>query len=130
MGYSNIPFAVGWGLGNFISGYLYESLGSKVHFARQYLVETAGMAAAEVKDLPLEKAMAAMAATLNGGKGGTVEEATHLLWQAHHPWIVWVILGAVGLVATVAMMGYYLKTKDRGISSAAASAAASSESAD
>ncbi len=41
MGYSNIPFAVGWGAGNFISGFLYESLGSKVNFARQYLVGNA-----------------------------------------------------------------------------------------
>ncbi|MCX5797023.1 MAG: MFS transporter [Elusimicrobia bacterium] len=119
MGYSNIPFAVGWGLGNFISGYLYESLGSKINFARQYLEQTAGLGAAPVKALSSEKVMAAMAATLNGGKGGTVEEATRLLWDLHHPWKVWVILGAVGLVATLAMVGYYYKTKDRGISSAA-----------
>ncbi|MDD5629844.1 MAG: MFS transporter [Elusimicrobia bacterium] len=122
MGYSNIPFAVGWGLGNLISGYLYEGLGSKINFARQYLVQTAGLAAEQVKLMPSEKVMETMAATLNGGQGGTVEEATRLLWEAHHPWLVWVILGAVGLTATVAMMGYYVKTKDRGISSAALSA--------
>jgi len=122
MGYSNIPFAVGWGLGNYISGYLYESLGSKINFARQYLVESAGLAAAAAKDLPSEKVMDAMAAAMNNGKGGTVEEATALLWNMHHPWRVWVILGGVGLAATVAMMGYYMKTKDRGISSAAAPA--------
>jgi len=120
MGYSNIPFAVGWGLGNLISGYLYESLGSKINFARRYLVETAGWGAAQVKDLPSEKIMDTMAATLNGGRGGTVEDATRLLWRMHHPWLVWVILGGVGLAATGAMIGYYLRTKDRGISSAAA----------
>ena len=49
-----------------------------------------------------------------------LEEATALLWKMHHPWLVWVILGAVGLLATLAMVGYYFKTKDRGISSAAA----------
>jgi MFS family permease len=119
MGYSNIPFAVGWGLGNFISGYLYESLGSKINFARQYLEQTAGMGAEQVKALSSEKVMDAMAASMNGGAGATVEEATALLWEMHDPWRVWVILGGVGLLATVAMMGYYMKTKDRGISSAA-----------
>ena len=127
MGYSNIPFAVGWGLGNLISGYLYESLGSKINFARQYLVETAGLGAAQVKNLPPEKVMETMAGVINGGKGGTAEEATRLLWQMHHPWLVWVILGAVGLAATAAMMVYYMRNKSRGISSAAAPAAAGLE---
>ena len=120
MGYSNIPFAVGWGLGNLISGYLYENLGSKINFARQYLTETAGMGAEQARALPVEKVMETMAGVINGGKGGTVEEATHLLWQMHHPWLVWVILGAVGLAATGAMIVYYLRTKSHGISSAAA----------
>jgi MFS family permease len=113
MGYSNIPFAVGWGLGNFISGYLYESMGSKLNFARQYLTQTAAMTADQVKALPSEKVMETMAAALNNGRGGTVEEATNLLWQAHHPWIVWVILASVGLAATFAMMIYYVRTKNR-----------------
>ena len=29
MGYSNIPFAIGWALGNFIGGYLYQAYGSR-----------------------------------------------------------------------------------------------------
>ena len=120
MGYSNIPFAVGWGLGNFISGFLYESLGSKVHFAREYLISRLGQSPVDVAAIPQEKVMDAMTALMNGGKGATVEEATRVLWDLHHPWKVWVILGAVGLVATVAMVGYYYKTKDSGISSAAA----------
>jgi hypothetical protein len=78
------------------------------------------LGAVQVKSLPSEKVMEAMAATLNGGHGGTVEEATRLLWQMHHPWRVWAILGAVGLAATGAMIGYYLRTKSCGISSAAA----------
>jgi hypothetical protein len=117
MGYSNIPFAVGWGLGNFISGFLYESMGSKLHFAREYLSGTLGMSAAEAQALPSEKVMETMTGLMNGGQGATLDEATRLLWDLHHPWKVWVILGAVGLTATVAMMGYYVKTKDRGISS-------------
>jgi proton-dependent oligopeptide transporter, POT family len=117
MGYSNIPFAVGWGLGNLLSGPLYENLGSKVHFAREYLIHSAGMAAGDVAQIPQEKVLDVMTAGLNGGQGGTMEQANTLLWNAHHPWIVWVILGGVGLVATVAMAWYYQQTKHTGISS-------------
>jgi MFS family permease len=117
MGYSNIPFAVGWGLGNVLSGPLYEHLGSKVHFARQYLVDTLGMPAAEVAKIPQEKVMETMTSMLNGGQGGTLDEATALLWKVGDPWRVWVILGAVGLVSTLGMIAYYRKTKHSGISS-------------
>lgn len=124
MGYSNIPFAVGWGVGNLISGPLYENLGSKIHFAREYLTNQLGMAASDVAKIPQEKVMETMTSLMNGGKGATMEEATKVLWDLHHPWKVWVILGAVGFIATVAMMGYYVKTKATGISSKAQETAA------
>jgi MFS family permease len=116
MGYSNIPFAVGWGLGNAVSGKLYDHLGSKIHFAREYLINTIGMARTEVTNLPQDKVMDVMAAKLNGGSGATVEQATKLLWNLHHPWIVWVILGGVGAISTVAMLIYYMITKRRNTS--------------
>ena len=117
MGYSNIPFAVGWGLGNLVSGFLYESLGSKIHFARRYLVEHLGQSAADVAGLPSEKVMEVLTGLMNGGQGATIEEANKILWDLHHPWKVWVILGAVGLAATAAMVAYYMKTKNQGIPS-------------
>lgn len=117
MGYSNIPFAVGWGLGNFISGFLYESLGSKMNFARQYLVENLGMAKAQVDQIPLENVMATLASKMNGGQGASLDEATRVLWDLHHPYLVWIVLGALGLISTLAMVGYYMKTKHTGISS-------------
>ena len=33
MGYSNIPYAIGWGLGNLVSGFLYDEISSKVVLA-------------------------------------------------------------------------------------------------
>ena len=117
MGYSNIPFAVGWGLGNQISGPLYEHLGSKIHFARDYLVSHLGLSQTDAANIPLENVMETMASKMNGGQGATLEEATRLLWDMHHPWIVWVILGGIGLISTIAMVGYYMKTKHTGISS-------------
>lgn len=117
MGYSNIPFAVGWGVGNAISGKLYENLGSKIAFAREYLVSHLGLSQTDAASIPLEKVMETMASKMNGGQGATIDEATRLLWDMHHPWIVWVILGSIGLLSTIAMVGYYMKTKHTGISS-------------
>jgi MFS family permease len=117
MGYSNIPFAVGWGVGNLISGFLYESLGSKINFARQYLVNQLGMNPADAEAIPTENVMDTMASLMNGGQGVHVDEATRVLWEMHDPWMVWVILGALGAVSTLFMVGYYFKTKHTGISS-------------
>jgi MFS family permease len=117
MGYSNIPFAVGWGLGNLVSGVLYEHLGSKIHFAREYLVQALGMSESQVAQIPQEKVMETLTSLLNGGKGGTVEQANQILWDLHHPWKIWVWLGSVGLLATILMVGYYYRTKSTGISS-------------
>jgi MFS family permease len=109
MGYSNIPFAVGWGVGNWISGILYDKLGSKVHLASNYLVEHVHMNATDVAAMPQDSVMTIMARTLNGGQGGTLDAATKVLWDLNHPWIVWVILGGIGGVSTIGMLLYYLK---------------------
>jgi MFS family permease len=111
MGYSNIPFAIGWAGGNLVSGYLYDHLGSKLNFARQYLVQQAGMSPADAAAVPQEKVMETMASVMNGGAGATVDDATRLLWNAHHPWIVWAILTAVGVVSTGFMIVYYFRTR-------------------
>ncbi len=117
MGYSNIPFAVGWALGNLVSGYLYESLGSKMNFARQYLVSHLGTSPADAANIPTEKVMDTMASMMNGGAGASVADATRVLWHMHHPWIVWAILTGIGTVATVLMVFYYLKTRGQSLTS-------------
>lgn len=37
MGYSNIPFAIGWALGNFVGGYFYQAYGARDTLAMQHL---------------------------------------------------------------------------------------------
>ncbi|MBU1707742.1 MFS transporter [bacterium] len=117
MGYSNIPFAIGWALGNLISGYLYENLGSKINFARQYLVSHLGMSSTDAAAVPQEKVMDTMASMMNGGVGASVDDATRLLWSMHHPWIVWAILTCVGLISTILMVIYYFNTRGQSLTS-------------
>jgi len=75
MGYSNIPFAIGWGLGNFVSGVLYENTGSKETLARQYLVQAYSLPPELVgnkKAFPGEQVVPSLAYILETGDAATV----------------------------------------------------------
>jgi hypothetical protein len=39
------------------------------------------------------------------------------LWNMHHPWIVWVILTAIGTISTVFMVIYYFRTRGQSLTS-------------
>ena len=152
MGYSNIPFAIGWALGNKVGGMLYDSLASKFDLARVYLIDMLRLNpdfAHSEELLPSSQVMETMAHLQNGGDPETlaagvrdlhaqvnweslstadaaakiqeiyaevmgridpelVRGATQTLWDLHHPYMVWVYLGAIGLVGTVGMIGFYI----------------------
>ncbi len=40
LGYSNVPFAIGWLLGSLIGGYVYDSYGARDHLALKHIVKT------------------------------------------------------------------------------------------
>lgn len=57
MGFSNIPFAIGWSLGNMISGPLYEGLASKATLARSWLVKHGNVSAESLENVKLDELM-------------------------------------------------------------------------
>ena len=82
MGYANIPFAIGWALGNLISGPLYENIGSKFNLARDYMIHTLGMNAELVSNkdaLPNDQVMESMAYVMQTGDSGAVHGAVETL---------------------------------------------------
>jgi hypothetical protein len=155
MGYSNIPFAVGWGCGGFLGGFIYEAIANKAKLAREYLINHLGVDEAFALDeklLPKERVMEAMAylrdggaasdirqaaeafwsklpdvkvlgeeqskeflasldAVLGGQTTASVREATQVLWDMHHPYMVWYYLGALGLLGTAGMILFYFATR-------------------
>ncbi len=155
MGYLNIPTAIGWGVGNFLAGYLYKHLGSKFRLAREYLIDNLGMTREFVENkanLPKDRVMETLARALESGDGASlqrgmqdvlaqvdwkavpaeelskklvstldqvlavgdpasVQQATQLLWDLHHPYQVWIYLGAIGLLGTIGMIYFYRATK-------------------
>ncbi|MFH1463558.1 MAG: MFS transporter [Pseudomonadota bacterium] len=103
MGYSNIPFAIGWAVGNWMSGPLYDVFSSRSHLASKWLAAQ-GVAVAEGAD-----PVALMVTKL--GPEATTYDATQVLWDAYHPWIIWVMLGAVGALSVVGMVWTYLQAQ-------------------
>lgn len=107
MGYSSIPFAVGWAGGSALGGFLYQEHASKIALARRYLVDEIGMDPNRVMDearLATEDVLGLLASRL----GTDVTHATRILWERFDPWMVWCYLGAIGAVATVGMVAFYV----------------------
>ncbi|NOZ85289.1 MAG: peptide MFS transporter [Deltaproteobacteria bacterium] len=107
MGYSNMPFAFGWGIGNFVSGPLYDAFSSKAELAKNYLVEHLNMTTAQVQALSPSDIIP----TLAKRAGVSEHQAVDLLWKEYHPWIIWCILGLVGLVSIIGMIWNYKTSK-------------------
>ena len=100
MGYSNMPYAFGWFIGNIISGPLYDTFSSKTQLAGRYLTEQLGMSPTEVQVIKDKEIVSTLAAKL----GVDQYAATEILWKAYHPWIIWIILGSVGLASLCGMV--------------------------
>ncbi len=111
MGYSNIPFAIGWAVGNWASGPLYDSFSSRTSLARTWLVEHGGMSAGAVDAIPGEEVLDTMVATM--GAGADSYTATTVLWDLYNPWMIWPMLGSVGLLSVLGMVWNYVQAQKK-----------------
>lgn len=102
MGYSNIPFAIGWTLAGFLSGITYGVYSDKFLFARQFMTSKLGMDPVAVEGLDRTEVMTTLAENL----GIDTFESTRILWDGFNPMITWYIFGGIGLAATIAMLIY------------------------
>jgi MFS family permease len=114
MGYSNIPFAIGWALGNLIGGTLYERISSKINLARDYMVEQLLISSEFVMGLEDGQVMTTLVEKMSTGDTPvTVQEATRVLWDNYRPDMVWYYLGIIGLAGTLGMTIFYFATRKR-----------------
>jgi dipeptide/tripeptide permease len=103
MGYSNIPFAVGWAGANFIGGPVYQRMSDKIALARDYLTTQLQMSEHVVREMTKGEVMPALAEALNLSE----RETTQMLYAEYHPEHFWYLCMGVGLVSTFAMVGYH-----------------------
>lgn len=135
MGYSNIPFAIGWAGGNFLSGPLYATLSDQTRFAKRYLSDELKTPKAEIDQLVFKEGKAKGKADKNAilsliaEKEGIASREDQLknkdvginakwsviekLWKVYRPWTIWLILGAIGLASLIGMVVFYLSSKKK-----------------
>ncbi|MBU0641472.1 MAG: MFS transporter [Planctomycetes bacterium] len=107
MGYSNIPFAVGWGVGNLASGISYDRFSDKFELAKHHLIQVLHMPAAEIEALKKTEIMPALAEKL----AVDVSTAQDMLRQTYHPEYFWWVLAGLGFLCTLGMVGYHFWLK-------------------
>jgi len=124
MGLSNIPFAVGWIVGNVVSGPLYDAFANKLQITKQYLLD--------VKKVPLETLVKVVDDYKATNPDNLLPEtiakmnidtfdffpyfqelteldkyaANQLLWDAYAPWKIWIVLSSFGVLSIAAMLLY------------------------
>nr|HPG35539.1 hypothetical protein [bacterium] len=129
---ANIPFALGWIVGNMVSGPLYDAFANKLIITRQYLLEVKRVPLDTLKDI-VEKYKGSnpdklLPETIEKMNIETFNffpyfqqimgvdqyEANHILWEAYHPWRIWVILSTFGFITIISMLAYsFNKRKNR-----------------
>jgi MFS family permease len=93
MGYANMPFAIGWVIGSFMGGNLYEKMGEKAMLALRYLGQHGGVPAGVERTNAME--------ALQRATGLDANTATKLLWDTYHPYQVWYPFVTLGFVAAL-----------------------------
>ncbi|MCK4856367.1 MAG: MFS transporter, partial [candidate division Zixibacteria bacterium] len=97
MGYANIPQGIGWGLGSWFAGHVYEDMGDKANLALRYMADNNG-----ITGVDRTEAMTKLVEVT----GMTHQEATDMLWVAYKPYELWYQFAAVGFVSAVLMLVY------------------------
>ena len=106
MGYANIPFAIGWAFGNLLSGTIYEFFSSKPALATKWLVER-GADPTTLENLKPDEILN-MVQTQSGS--ADIFAVNQLLWDAYDPWVIWYVLGAIGVASMIGMIVFYFKS--------------------
>jgi MFS family permease len=101
LGFSQIPLAIGWTLEGKIGPRLYDALASKDTFSRQMLVER-GMAPDAAAAIPQGEAFQRLVDLLKMPP----HDVTALLLQQHHPGVVWLLMGSIGVLSAAGIWAY------------------------
>lgn len=101
LGFSQIPLAIGWGLEGFTAPALYDHFASKDRFARELLAER-GMDAAQLAAVKQGEAFGELVKFT----GESREHLTQLMYSTHNVGVVWIIMGAIGVVTAMGIYAY------------------------
>ncbi|MCM2272655.1 MAG: MFS transporter [candidate division Zixibacteria bacterium] len=95
MGYANIPNAIGWFIGSYVAGTVYDKMGDKANLAIRYLADNHNVINVN-RPVAFQK--------LQEITGLNPQDATNLLWNAYDPYELWYIFAIIGIVSAIAMV--------------------------
>jgi len=98
MGYANMPTAIGWVIGSYAAGGLYDKVGEKAGLALRWLGEHGGVPAGVERTNALE--------AMQRVSGLDAGAATTMLWRTYHPYQVWYPFVAVGIASAIGIFLY------------------------
>jgi dipeptide/tripeptide permease len=101
LGFSQIPLAIGWGLEGFTAPALYDHFASKDRFARELLAQR-GMDTAKIEAIKQGEAFGELVKFT----GDSREHLTELLYSTHNVGVVWIFMGAIGIVTAMGIFAY------------------------
>jgi MFS family permease len=104
MGYLYISWAIGLCGGSLLGGWLYKIFGEKSSLAIKYLSEHYGITDGVVQTNAFNKLMLA--------SGLDASSATDLLWNAYHPYYVWIPFIIIGFGSAIGMYFYSRKLSE------------------
>jgi dipeptide/tripeptide permease len=104
MGYSFIPVFLGNLLAGYISGGVYQSLSDKTQITRQF-------AASQGLSIPEGLTSNEYFSEVARQTGVSAGELTNRLWETYNPSSIWMVVLAIGLVATVALFVFDRRSK-------------------
>lgn len=110
LGYINATNGIGWAVGSYIAGSLYQENGDKVVLARRYLEENLGIDAATVSALSKSEVVPFLAEKTQTDSFAVME----LLWNTYAPNQIWGTFALVGLASAIGLVGFELVTRKGG----------------
>jgi proton-dependent oligopeptide transporter, POT family len=102
MGYADFSFGIGWSLGSALAGHLYENFGDKTLLARDYLVNTVGLAQDKIAAIPKADLLPYFEKTV----GVDAWQTRQMLWDTYRPYWIWFLFAGIGLFSMVAIAAY------------------------
>ncbi len=97
MGYANVPQGIGWGLGSYVAGHVYDEMGDKANLAIDYLKNNFDITGVSRSD-----AMNRLVEVTSSNH----TDVTQLLWDTYSPYELWYRFAAVGIASAIAMLFY------------------------
>jgi len=97
MGYANVPQGIGWGLGSYFAGHVYDEMGDKANLAIDYLKSNF-----DIVDISRTDAMNKLVEV----SGMSHNEVTTVLWNQYNPYELWYRFALIGILSAVGMIFY------------------------